>query len=354
MELSTFNPSAVAVSNGNIFGLPFTQQSANIVIIPSVFDVTVSYKDGTSKAPEAIIKASTQLDFYDFDVKDAWKIGIYCLPIQQNWYLNNNNLRQQAKQYINFLETGADINQNPNQQNILEQLNIACQNHFEYIKEQALTLLQNNKIPIVLGGDHSSPLGLMHALANKHGNFSILQIDAHADLRESYEGFIYSHASIMYNALKIKEVERIVSVGVRDICDDEINLIESSQGRVIAYYDAWVKTRTHIERTETFASLAAEIVSMLGNKVYISFDIDGLDPKLCPATGTPVGGGLEMYEAFYLIKEIVKSGRTIIGADLCEVSPDLVSDWDANVGARVLYKLCNLIGASNKLAALQG
>ena len=182
------------------------------------------------------------------------------------------------------------------------------------------------------------------AIAEKHGDFGILQIDAHCDLRKAYEGFTYSHASIMYNALKLPAVGRLVQVGVRDYCDEELNVIKRSMGRVVTYFDQDLKDELY-EGT-TWGNLCDQIIQDLPQYVYISFDIDGLDPKLCPNTGTPVQGGFETEQVFYLFSKLLQSKKNIIGFDLNEVGVG-ETDWDANVGARVLFKLCNLLVTSN-------
>ena len=197
----------------------------------------------------------------------------------------------------------------------------------------------------LLGGDHSTPLGFYKAIAEKHGSFGILQIDAHCDLREAYEHLKYSHASIMYNALEeVPEVIKLVQVGTRDYAPIELEYINDSNGRITTFFDKDLKERQY--EGETWKSIVDEIVSKLPQKVYISFDIDGLDPKLCPNTGTPVQGGFETQQVYYLFRQVLKSGRHLIGFDLNEVGTS-TNDWDENVGARVLFKLCNLMIASN-------
>ena len=149
----------------------------------------------------------------------------------------------------------------------------------------------------------------------------------------------------MYNALQqIPELKRLVQVGVRDYCQEEIDYIHNSNYQVITYFDKDIKERGF--EGQSWKQIADEIVSHLPDKVYISFDIDGLDPKLCPHTGTPVPGGFETEQIFYLMKKIIQSGRKFIGFDLAEIGVG-ETDWDANVGARVLWKLCNLLVASN-------
>ncbi|MGB1204209.1 MAG: agmatinase family protein [Chitinophagales bacterium] len=341
-KIATFNPNSVGLLNGNLYGLPFTYEESDIIVIPVPWEVTVSYQAGTAKAPQAILDASSQLDLYDFDVPDFWKKGIYMLPISEYWQQKNETLRQQAKRYIDFLENGGNVEDNAKMKAILEAINKVNFELKEFVKQNAQKILNDNKLAIVLGGEHSVPLGLLEALAEKHESFGMLQIDAHADLHEAFEGFKLSHASIMHNALKIEQLSKIVSVGIRDICHAEIEVIKQSENRIKAFFDDEIKEQVQIKQIETWHSLCEKIVEQLPQKLYISFDIDGLDPKLCPNTGTPVSGGLSFHEATYLIKQVVKSGREIIGFDLCETGFSKNTDWDANVGARVLYKLAAL------------
>ena len=191
----------------------------------------------------------------------------------------------------------------------------------------------------LIGGDHSVPFGAIKAHAER-GELAILHVDAHADLRDAYEGFACSHASIMRNVMtQLPSVTRLVQVGIRDVAKSEIDFIAAQGGRVITHFDAVLAERKLAG--ESWRQLCDAIVADLPARVYISFDIDGLDPQLCPHTGTPVPGGLSFQEACLLIKRVVESGRKIIGFDLNEVAPGPDGDeWDANVAARLLYKLC--------------
>ncbi|MBS1590460.1 MAG: arginase family protein, partial [Bacteroidetes bacterium] len=215
-----------------------------------------------------------------------------------------------------------------------------------WVHEMTSRLLREGKKVGLIGGDHSTPLGFIKALSEVHDSFGVLQVDAHADLRNAYEGFIYSHASIMYNVLhEFPQVSKLVQVGTRDYCDEEVEMIAQSNGRISTYFDHQIKERQF--EGETWKSICEEIVSKLPQKVYISFDIDGLDPKLCPNTGTPVPGGFELEQVFYLFKTLIKSGRQLIGFDLNEVSTGQNTGdcIDSIVGARALYKLCNFMMA---------
>jgi agmatinase len=149
----------------------------------------------------------------------------------------------------------------------------------------------------------------------------------------------------MYNALEeIPKVIKLIQTGTRDFSSGELDYINNSNGRVVTYFDKELKERGY--EGESWSQIVEEIIANLPQKVYFSFDIDGLDPKLCPNTGTPVPGGFETQQVYYLLRKITESGRQLIGFDLNEVGTSY-NEWDENVGARVLFKLCNLLIASN-------
>ncbi|MBN8578281.1 MAG: agmatinase family protein [Cytophagales bacterium] len=325
---------------GKLFGLPGTVEDASLVVIPVPWEVTVTYQEGTAGAPEAILQASHQIDLYHHHLAEAWKIPVAMLPVADTLVTENNSLRKLARTHIQALEAGQGAETGTV---ITAKINEACENLNIYIKSQAQALLQAGKHVAIVGGDHSTPLGLLRALAEKHDRFGILQIDAHADLRKAYEGFTYSHGSIMFNALKLPAVARIVQVGIRDYCEEEARMMQRASGRVKTFFDPDIKAQL-VEGT-TWKSICEKIIQELPPLVYISFDIDGLKPYLCPHTGTPVPGGFEFEEITYLLHILLKSGRKIIGFDLCEVGADA---WDANMGARILWELCQHTVASHK------
>ncbi|MBY0433559.1 MAG: agmatinase family protein, partial [Cyclobacteriaceae bacterium] len=220
-----------------------------------------------------------------------------------------------------------------------EKVNEGCENLNIYVKKITQKYLEEGKIVGLLGGDHGTPLGFLRALSERHDRFGILQIDAHADLRKAYEGFTYSHGSVMFNALKISSVSKLVQVGIRDFCDEEYQMMKRGSGRIKTFFDD--ELAHQLSQGHAWEVLCKDIVKELPEKVYISFDIDGLDPKLCPHTGTPVPGGLDFRQAVTLIKTVALSGKRIIGFDLNEVAVGDNEDWDANVGARILWNLCN-------------
>lgn len=346
-DISTFDPNSIGNPNNNIFGLPFTEDEAALVIVPVPWEVTVSYKAGTARAPEHMCKASLQVDLIDPDIKEGWKKGFYMRDVDRKVLMKSDYLRKEAELFINYISRGEDVEANKFMSKTLKEVNAGSLFLNNWVYEQTCELLQRGKLVGLVGGDHSSPLGFLKAIAEAHGEFGIIQIDAHCDLRVAYENFTYSHASIMYNALtEIPELVKLVQVGVRDYSESEKEYITNSKKRVITYFDKDIKERMF--EGEPWKKITDEIVKHLPDKVYMSFDIDGLDPKLCPHTGTPVQGGFETEQIFYLFKKILQSGRKLIGFDLSEVGISR-SEWDENVGARVLFKLCNLMVADEKI-----
>lgn len=339
-----FNPSGVGLRNGNFIGLPYSEESARMILIPVPWDVTVSFGEGTALGAEAVREASVQLDLYDPDVQDAWQLGIFMLPENEKLLDKRNALRPLAKKYIGFLEEGGAVAANPEMKKILQEINTGCDEMVDAVYNQSKQILEKGKLAAVVGGDHSVPMGLYKALGEKYTDFGILQIDAHLDLRDSYEGFRWSHASIFNNALKEKSIRKLVQIGIRDYCEEELEVVEREKERVTVFFDHNLKENRF--RGMNWNDQCDRILDELPQHVHISLDIDGLDPKLCPHTGTPVPGGLEFAEAAFLFRKLVESGRRIIGFDVCEIGNH---PWDSNVGARIIYKLCNLTGRSNGL-----
>lgn len=344
-KIDQFDPSGVGIKNGNFIGLPFDERSAQIILLPVPWEVTVSYSPGTSTAPQNILEASYQLDLFDLALEDAWKTGIHMRPTNAYWLNRNDELREKAETYIEYLEEGGLPEDSPEIRKIASQLNEQCRNLKTWVKQETASILDKGKMVGIVGGEHSVPLGFLETLAEKHTDFGILQIDAHMDLREAYEGFTYSHASIFFNAMKLPQITRLVQVGIRDFCQEEYDYARQSEGRIQVFFDEEIRKKMY--QGSSFQQICREMIASLPQKIYISFDIDGLDPSLCPTTGTPVPGGFDYYQALFLLEQLVESGRTIIGFDLCEVG-GIPNEYDGNVGARILYRLCNLMAKSKK------
>jgi len=345
INLSNYDPNIVGNPDNNIFGLPSTEADSRLVILPVPWEVTVSYGVGTARAPEAILKASLQVDVFDPEMPDAWKQGFFLRTTDKKLLMKSDYLRKEAELFIDYISRGEEIEANQFMSKTLKEVNEGSIYLNNWVYEQTKALIENDKLVGLLGGDHSIPLGFMKAIGEKYGSFGILQIDGHCDLRKAYEGFNYSHASIMYNVMEeVPAVERLVQIGVRDYGSDEWEYIKNSNHRIVTYFDSEIKKRVY--EGDNWKNITEEILAKLPQKVFISFDIDGLDPKLCPNTGTPVHGGFEVEQLFYFFRKLVESGRQIVGFDLNEVGLS-ETDWDANVGARVLYKLCNLLVTTN-------
>ena len=339
MEQKNFDPDGVGVDNGTYFGLPFAPETAELVLISAPWDVTVSYGAGAAYAPDAIIEASTQLDFHDPLAPGVWRRGIATADVDYSLLESSQRLRADAARVIDHLEGGGCLEDDYVVRKV-RRVNEGCMSMNANVGAQASRWLDAGKTVGLVGGDHSTPYGLVQALGERGEGFGILHIDAHCDLRRAYEGFEYSHASIMYNVLRdVPQAERIVEVGVRDYCDAEAELARSSE-RIRMFDDTQLSAAAF--EGETWGATCRHIVAELPERVYVSFDIDGLSVEYCPHTGTPVAGGLTFNQAVYLLHETVRSGRRIIGFDVVEVVPRPGSSIDASTGARILYKLCGL------------
>ncbi len=344
--MSAFDPNAPAAPASGVFGLPFTEAEAGLVLLPVPWEATTSYGGGTSRGPAAILKASHQVDLFDLDFETPYRPGIFMRPESAEVIAWNARACSAAERVI---EVGGEVAGDRELEEALAEVNELSHKVNGWVKKETASLLARGKLVGLVGGDHSTPFGAFAAVGDVVGSFGILHFDAHSDTRIAYEGFIHSHASIMYNALEnLKAVEKLVQVGIRDVCEQEISYTRGQGARVRMFTDRELARRAF--GGETFAKIAQEIVAALPDRVWVSFDIDGLDPRFCPHTGTPVPGGLDFREASYVIAELAKSGKKIVGFDVNEVAPNLADpedEWDANVGARLLYKLCGATFASH-------
>lgn len=345
IDFKDFDPNAASNPSNNIYGFPTTEDESRLIILPVPWEVTVSYNAGTSRASEHILKASMQVDIFDLDYPDTWRQGFYMRPADKKILLKSDYLRKEAELYMAYISRGEDLKKNAFMCKSLKDINEGGAYLNEWVYEQTKSLMNKGKLVALLGGDHSTPLGYLKTIAEKHGEFGILQIDAHCDLRKCYEDFDYSHASIMYNALEeIPQIQKVVQIGVRDYSESELDYVKTNNKRVVTFFDKDIKRKQF--EGQTWKQISDDIIDQLPQKIFLSFDIDGLDPKLCPNTGTPVYGGFEAEQMYYLLRKMLASGRQFLGFDLVEVGIG-ETDWDSNVGARVLLKLCNLLASAN-------
>jgi len=333
----SFDPNAPAGADAGIFGLPHGPDDAAVHVLPVPFDATASYGKGAARGPEAVLRASAQVDLLDLvagDPTPQWKAGIWMAPIDPGVLAWNEAATAAVARHDVSAVDG-----------IMGELNA-------WVRERTDAALDAGKLSALLGGDHSTPFGAIEAHAARHPGMGVFHVDAHADLRVAYEGFEWSHASILHNVASKLDVGTIVQVGLRDLCDEELEAIRGSGGRIRALFDhEWADARF---TGQDLVSLVRRTIEPLPKEVYVTVDVDGLDPTLCPGTGTPVPGGLSWHEAMLWLGELARSGRRIVGLDLNEVSPSPIADgsdpdrdsWDAVIGARLLYRMIGFALAS--------
>ena len=331
-----FDPDSIGIANGNFFGLPCTEEEAGTILLQIPWDATVSYGKGTAKGPASMLAASLQVDLFDEKVSGASGMKVWTLPESEELQELNSHARGMAERVIESLECGVSPDDAELSELCGEVNKCSCKLN-DYVERTSEKYLAEGRSVVVVGGEHSVPLGLVKALARRYPGMGILHVDAHSDTRDAYEGFRYSHASIMYNVMReVPGVSRIVQVGIRDFCQSEYELITSSD-LFVPFTDFMIKDR--LFGGESWRSICDGIISALPENVYVSFDIDGLSLECCPGTGTPVPGGLSFSQADYMLYRLALSGRRIVGSDLCEVAPGPEGEWDANAGVRMLFRL---------------
>ncbi len=331
------DPNNACDPDAGLFGLDTAPESAALHLLAVPWDATTSYRDGTRRGPAAILRASHQLDMYDRALEVTHLEGIAMIDPPAPIVALNAEARAHAEVVI-----AAAGRESAATRPHMEAVNRLSEHLNAWVRAETSARLEEGRLVGIVGGEHSVPLGAIQAIADRHPGLGILHIDAHADLRRAYEGFSHSHASIMDNVLRsCPEVRRLVQVGVRDLCDEEARAIAAAGPRIQGFFDRDLADRSFAG--EPWSTTIAAILEPLPEEVYVSFDIDGLSPDLCPNTGTPVPGGLTFNQAVALITALGRSGRRIVGFDLSEVAPsrtDPDDEWDGNVGARILYQLC--------------
>jgi agmatinase len=338
--MHTFDPSAAALPGSGIYGLVSTREDAAIHVLPVPFDATASYRKGAWKGPDAILRASRQVDLFDALTGRPYERGIWMAPTPAGV----EELNEEASRLADgIIAHGGDLSGAPHLKADLERVNEIGAKVNALVHTATKRTLEQGKLPVLVGGDHSTPFGAIQACAERYPGLGVLHFDAHADLRVAYEGFEWSHASIMDNvARRLPAVAKLVQVGIRDFSEDEYERAKSSNGRVATLYDRnWQHAR--LSGGERTLLVVREHLSQLPRDIYVSFDVDGLDPALCPNTGTPVPGGLSWADAMLWLEELSRAGKRVVGLDLNEVNPGESADdedsWDAMVGARLLYRM---------------
>lgn len=329
----------------SLFERNCSYQKARLALVAVPWSATASFGGGADNGPEIISVSSSQMDFFSKDHGDIRNQGIYLSPSPDFLKELNEQTRKKA-QPILALESKA-----PGQfanQPVMEQINQACGQMVSWVYESVKTIDQDNKLFGLIGGDHSVSEGALRYVGEKYkGDFGLLHIDAHMDLRKTYQGFCYSHASVMYNVFHQEYPPlHLTQLGVRDYSEEEYRLIQS-QDRISCFFDS--RIQQDLFEGGNWVAIVDDIIRTLPNRVYISIDVDGLNPDLFPHTGTPVPGGLSFAQINYLLEKLIDSGRKIIGFDLVEVACPKGKQyvWDGHVAARLLYVICQSYLLSN-------
>jgi agmatinase len=330
------DPNAAAAPGSGVFGLFDRPKDSRVVLLPVPFEATTSYGGGTAGGPEAILAASRQVELYDIETGKPYEAGIAWLPVPGEVDAWNREGIERARPVV--AAGGVD----PEREELVAsaaRVDALCEKTNLAVQAEVTRWIKSGATVGTVGGDHSIAFGAIAAAAEANPRMGILHLDAHADLRQAFEGFAWSHASIMENVMRrLPKVGKLVQVGIRDLCEEEHERIQDSRGRIVTHFDTALSDATLLGTP--FSELCAAICDDLPERVYLSFDIDGLDPALCPHTGTPVPGGLSFQQVNFLLRALVSGGKRIVGFDLTEVSPGPEGDeWDANVGARLLYKM---------------
>lgn len=276
-----------------------TVDRAQIVIVQAPYEHTVSYGGGTKKGPKAIIDASAYVEFYDdeTDRELCFDLGIATdKPLAFGAATDSKALA--------------------------------------IIQKRVAQLLAKEKFVVTLGGEHTISAAPIAAHLEHYPTMSVLQFDAHSDLRDSYQGSKYSHASVMARVAEMMPPKRITQVGIRALCSEERAFIR--ENKVNTFFASALHKGDHGK------NWAKKVVQTLGKDVYITFDVDALDPAIMPSTGTPEPDGLTYHEALEVVREVVRSGRRVVGMDVVELAPVPKVTHPDLTTARLLYKMLNL------------
>ena len=278
----------------NFLGVNAEYSKARAVILPVPYEGTVSYGKGTANGPKAIIEASRHMELYDEEIgiNTAEKIGISTLK-----ELNVKKDKPEAM--------------------------------LDKLKKAVKIVADDKKIPVILGGEHSISSAPVEILKGKYPDLSVLQLDAHADLRDKYEGAIYSHACIMHRILDLNVP--FVQVGIRSVCEEDIGVIKKKRIPVF-----WAKD---VYNNNNWFD---DAINKLSGNVYVTIDLDVFDPAIMPSTGTPEPGGLTWYNVINFLKEAAKQ-KNIVGFDVVELAPNKDNIAPDFMAARLVYKVVGYV-----------
>lgn len=268
-----------------------TYAESGIVIIPVPYDETSTWMKGSDKGPDAIFEASPNLEFYDIETDtEVWKRGIF---------------------------TASPVTEKRSPELLVKA-----------VYEKALSLLNDRKFPVFIGGNHTVSIGSVKAFAGYYQNLTVLQLDAHADLRQTYQGSPYNHACVM---ARIRESVPVVQVGIRSMSAEELPYADMN--RIFPAHKLYSDRK-----------LYGKALGLLSENVYITIDLDVLDPSIMPSTGTPEPGGPEYYQLMHFLREVALK-RNVVGFDVVELCPSPPNKAADFVAAKIIYQLLSYIFA---------
>lgn len=264
-------------------------ENAKYVLLPVGYDGTSTFVKGADKGPQAILDASDSLELYDIQYQhSAYEAGIYTDHFDYDFSTPDTMVDSVYQRVKHFMQQGKSIG--------------------------------------LLGGEHSVSVGAIQAMSESHKDLTVLQFDAHADLRDDYHDSIFNHACVMRRA---QDYARVVQVGIRNVCEEEMhNVVDENM-----FY------AHNIYNNEDWMEPALE---RLTDNVYITFDLDGFDPSILPATGTPLPGGLQWYPTLKFIQKVIQS-RNVVGFDVVELCPQADSKVSDVLAATLVYKIITLL-----------
>jgi agmatinase len=330
----------------NFLGLETSYSNSQVIILPLPFEITTSVVSGCNEAPSQILEASESIDFLIPQFKDVILKDFHIYMEKPNSMF----LKLNFPFYQEIIEKWKDhyydipLEEVYSEKFVISELyniNREFEKLYDFSYKKVKEYLENGKLFGVIGGEHSVNFGVVKAVSDYYGgNFSILQIDAHCDLKNKYLGIEYSHASAMRNIFDNIPLISLTQIGIRDLDKEELECSEKFDN-IFTMFDY-----------DSFNLDVSQIISLiaptLNENIYLSFDIDGLDPSLCPNTGTPVPGGFSYNKILAILEGLfLNKGKKLIGFDLVEIGSNSEGGIDANVGARLVYFLSTLMVKSN-------
>ena len=263
----------------------YSYSESDIIIVPVPYDETSTWMKGADKGPDAILEASVNLEFYDIETSsEAHKKGIFTIaPL----------LQKESPEKLT-----------------------------EDVYYRILTLLSENKFPVIIGGNHTVSIGSIKAFSEFYNNLTVLQLDAHSDLRQVYEGSEYNHACAMARA---REYASLVQVGIRSMSSEELPYVEKD--RIFFSHELYYNK-----------NLYKKAIGKLSKNVYITIDLDVFDPSIMPSTGTPEPGGPSYFELLHFLRDVINA-RNVVGFDIVELCPSATNKSPDFIAAKIIYQL---------------